>query len=230
MTRIILIGAGNGGRALVELFHKDPTIEIVAVVDKNDQAPGLLFARRNRIPVANSCKKLLATEQVDLVIDVTGDPALIRELYAMKPERTEIVGSNAALFIWNLLEARNQTELLERKYQLALRELETHADSEFIIGTNPKMKEISNLIAKVAPTPTTVLIRGESGTGKELGRSRDPPLQHLAEPTARNAQLHRALARPAGKRIVRIQARRFYRSLCRQKRTVREGAWWDHAA
>ncbi len=85
-----------------------------------------------------------------------------------KPERTEIVGGNAALFIWNLLEARNQTETLERKYQLALRELETHADSEFIIGTNPKMKEISDLIAKVAPTPTTVLIRGESGTGKEL--------------------------------------------------------------
>jgi transcriptional regulator with PAS, ATPase and Fis domain len=118
--------------------------------------------------VATSCKKFLTTEPVDLVIDVTGDPAVIPQLYAMKPERTEIVGSSAALFIWNLLEARSQTEILERKYQLALRELETHADSEFIIGTNPKMKEISNLIAKVAPTPTTVLIRGESGTGKEL--------------------------------------------------------------
>jgi len=168
MTRIILIGAGNGGRALVELFHKDPTIEIIAVVDKNARAPGCLFAREKKIPVATSCKKFLATEQVDLVIDVTGDPAVTGELYAIKPERTEIVGSNAALFIWTLLEARNQTEALERNYQLALRELETRADSEFIIGTNPKMREISNLIAKVAPTPTTVLIRGESGTGKEL--------------------------------------------------------------
>ena len=78
------------------------------------------------------------------------------------------MGSNAALFVWNLLEARNQTEVLERKYQLAIRELDAQSDSEFIIGTNPKMKEISRLIAKVAPTPTTVLIRGESGTGKEL--------------------------------------------------------------
>ncbi len=74
MTRIILIGAGNGGRALVELFHKDPTIEIVAVVDKNERAPGLALARKNRLPVATSYKKLLATEQADLVIDVTGDP------------------------------------------------------------------------------------------------------------------------------------------------------------
>ncbi len=168
MTRIILIGAGHGGMALVELFYKDPTIEILAVVDKNDRAPGLLFAREHKIPVATSYKKILAQGQADLVIDVTGDPAVIRELYANTPGHTEIVGSNAALFVWNLLEARNQTEVLERKYQLAIRELDAQSDSEFIIGTNPKMKEISRLIAKVAPTPTTVLIRGESGTGKEL--------------------------------------------------------------
>ena len=168
MTRIILIGAGNGGRALVELFHKDPTIEILAVIDKNDRAPGLVLAREKKIRVANDYKKLLATGEADLVIDVTGDPSVARELYAIKPKHTEIVGSNAALFLWNLLEARNQTEVLERKYQLAMRELEAQSDVEFIIGTNPKMKEISRLIAKVAPTPTTVLIRGESGTGKEL--------------------------------------------------------------
>ncbi|MGH9840338.1 MAG: sigma-54 interaction domain-containing protein [Blastocatellia bacterium] len=35
-------------------------------------------------------------------------------------------------------------------------------------GANPRMKEVSRLIAKVAPTPTTVLVNGESGTGKEL--------------------------------------------------------------
>jgi DNA-binding NtrC family response regulator len=45
---------------------------------------------------------------------------------------------------------------------------EARAEGEFIIGNNLKMKEISGLISKVAPTPTTVLIRGESGTGKEL--------------------------------------------------------------
>jgi len=30
------------------------------------------------------------------------------------------------------------------------------------------MREVAELIARVAPTPTTVLIHGESGTGKEL--------------------------------------------------------------
>jgi transcriptional regulator with PAS, ATPase and Fis domain len=168
MTRIILVGAGTGGRALIELFHKDPTIEIVAVVDKNEGAPGLVFARETGLPVATSYKKLLATVQADLIIDVTGDAQVHRDLEALKPEATEIVGGNSARFIWNLLEASKHSEALERKYQLALRELEARSESEFIIGANPKMKEIAELIAKVAPTPTTVLIRGESGTGKEL--------------------------------------------------------------
>jgi DNA-binding NtrC family response regulator len=37
-----------------------------------------------------------------------------------------------------------------------------------IVGTSRKMEELFRIIAKVAPTNTTILIRGESGVGKEL--------------------------------------------------------------
>lgn len=39
---------------------------------------------------------------------------------------------------------------------------------EWIIGKSSRMKEAIDLVRKVAPSPSTVLIRGESGTGKEL--------------------------------------------------------------
>ncbi len=37
-----------------------------------------------------------------------------------------------------------------------------------IIYQSPKMEEVMNLVGRVAPSSSTVLIRGESGTGKEL--------------------------------------------------------------
>jgi two-component system response regulator AtoC len=37
-----------------------------------------------------------------------------------------------------------------------------------MLGTNEKMREVRDLISRVADTDVTVLIRGESGTGKEL--------------------------------------------------------------
>jgi two-component system response regulator HydG len=53
-----------------------------------------------------------------------------------------------------------------------IRELRTRIEhtSEFsgIIGKDPQMQSIYQLIEDIAPTDTTVLIQGESGTGKEL--------------------------------------------------------------
>jgi DNA-binding NtrC family response regulator len=37
-----------------------------------------------------------------------------------------------------------------------------------MIGNSPRMQEVYDLVARVAPTDATVLITGESGTGKEL--------------------------------------------------------------
>ena len=45
---------------------------------------------------------------------------------------------------------------------------ETPLRLENMIGSSPAMQAVYRLIAKCAPTPSTVLITGESGTGKEM--------------------------------------------------------------
>jgi hypothetical protein len=166
--RVLIIGAGRGGRSLVELFHRDPKVEIVGVADKDEGAPGIVLARELGLPVAANFRRFLKAEAADLVIDVTGDPDVGREVRRLSPQETEVVGGKTARFIWELAANKQPAGSLQDQYQLAMRELESRAEGEFIIGSNLKMKEISALISKVAPTPTTVLIRGESGTGKEL--------------------------------------------------------------
>jgi sigma-54 dependent transcriptional regulator, flagellar regulatory protein len=41
-------------------------------------------------------------------------------------------------------------------------------DLQGILGSSPAMREVFKILAKVAPTDSTVLVSGESGTGKEL--------------------------------------------------------------
>ncbi len=43
-----------------------------------------------------------------------------------------------------------------------------HAAFEGLVGRNPQMVRIYQLVSQIAETPSTVLITGESGTGKEL--------------------------------------------------------------
>ena len=46
--------------------------------------------------------------------------------------------------------------------------MKCQTDHYHIVSSHPKMNEIFQLVDKVAPTDSTVIIYGESGTGKEL--------------------------------------------------------------
>ncbi|MBI2461947.1 MAG: sigma 54-interacting transcriptional regulator, partial [Candidatus Rokubacteria bacterium] len=168
MTRVVIVGAGKGGRALLEMFMGDATVSILGVADVNPWAPGIELARRLNITVTTDFRQLVTDPNADLIIDVTGNPEVHRTIQRLKPPTAEVMGGVSAKFMWDLLEERKRTEELEDRYALMLRELQTQAEGELIVGQNPKMREVAELVARVAPTPTTVLLRGESGTGKEL--------------------------------------------------------------
>ena len=57
---------------------------------------------------------------------------------------------------------------LTNKYRALKRQVERLEGSSQLVGNSPHMDKIRDLIAKVAPTNSTVLVRGETGTGKEL--------------------------------------------------------------
>jgi formate hydrogenlyase transcriptional activator len=67
------------------------------------------------------------------------------------------------------IEDLKQQEEGIRKENIALREEIVKASMfEEIVGTSPALQAVLTLVAKVAPTDSTVLITGETGTGKEL--------------------------------------------------------------
>jgi DNA-binding NtrC family response regulator len=58
--------------------------------------------------------------------------------------------------------------LLDRENRSLRQELEGRFRFEALVGESPPMRLLKDLVARVSPTRTSVLIQGESGTGKEL--------------------------------------------------------------
>ncbi|MFZ4856595.1 MAG: sigma-54-dependent transcriptional regulator [Desulfuromonadaceae bacterium] len=69
--------------------------------------------------------------------------------------------------VLTLLRAFERINLL-RENRVLQKRIESIATIPTMQGEHPKMKEVFRVIAKIAPSNSTVLIVGESGTGKEL--------------------------------------------------------------
>ncbi|MGE3151125.1 MAG: histidine kinase [Nitrospiraceae bacterium] len=101
-----ILGAGQGGTAIIEILAPDPLVKIIGIAETNPDAVGLSLARRLKIPVTRDFRKLLTMKRVDLIIDVTGDPtveATLQDFYRMG---VTVIGGASAKFMWQLIEAR----------------------------------------------------------------------------------------------------------------------------
>ncbi|MEJ2322029.1 MAG: sigma-54 dependent transcriptional regulator, partial [Gammaproteobacteria bacterium] len=61
-----------------------------------------------------------------------------------------------------------ENQRIHRENYVLKRQVDHLYDSHGIVGSSDIMRNICDLIKRVAPMPTTVLVEGESGTGKEL--------------------------------------------------------------
>ena len=147
-----------------------------------------------RAPVRSKSLNLLASENYDLIITDLQMPGMngldfVREL-EKRPHGAQVVMVTAYATVASAVEAMRHgafdyiekpfgVDQLEQLLQRALThgrliDLEPatsrthHAESAVMRGSSAVMQGLRERIARIAPTPETVLITGESGTGKEL--------------------------------------------------------------
>lgn len=195
--KVLLVGAGQGGKALLNMFLGDPSITVTGVADIDENAPGLIIAKRANIPTDSDFRNLILDNSMDLIVDVTGDPGVHESLQQLKPRQVELIGAASAGFIKALVSALKQKEILEEKYDLMLRELEVQSKGEFIIGADPRMQEIAD--------------QWRDRHWQRGHRPGDPSAERLERQPFGHGQLHRFFSEPDRKRAVRVQERRFYR-------------------
>ena len=122
-VRIGLVGGGKGGSALLDLLLAWPDAEVAVVIDPRPDAPALEKAKALGIPTAGDHVDVYAYP-VDLILEVTGQRAVLEDLLRAKPSGAEVIGAESLRFFWHLLQerqARNQelSKALERLTALA---------------------------------------------------------------------------------------------------------------
>lgn len=113
-TKVAIIGAGRGGTALLDLLHQLRTVHVVGITDSNQAAPGLQLARELNVPVFAVMTDLLEIPAVDLVMDVTADPAMEQILRQQIPSGTGLLSGPASRLLCDLVEHESllRSELL----------------------------------------------------------------------------------------------------------------------
>jgi DNA-binding NtrC family response regulator len=125
-----------------------------------------------RMPDLSGLELLKASQQLNPEV-----PVVLITAYGSIASAVAAMKAGAYDYLTKPIELEELVHLVnriaERRQLLAeVQELRTQLRERFrvegIIGNSSQMQEVLSLVARVAPTPSTVLIRGESGTGKEL--------------------------------------------------------------
>ncbi|MBA2869996.1 PAS domain S-box-containing protein [Anoxybacillus calidus] len=107
MKKVLIVGAGKGGTALLKILKETKIMEVVAIVDINEKAPGMLLAREMNIKTGHDWRPFL-TEDIDVVIEATGNVEVFKEIRKMRKKNTVVIPGEVAYITAQLVEEKEQ--------------------------------------------------------------------------------------------------------------------------
>ena len=101
---ILIIGGGNAAKTLINYFRNAEDLRIEAVVDINDEAPGMVYAREHEIETGNEVEEYIENPSVDIIVEVTGNSMVRESILELKKSHQEIMTAGAARILCEALE------------------------------------------------------------------------------------------------------------------------------
>lgn len=178
MNRILIVDDEENIRLMLRRVLSDSryAVEEAAngqqALEKIEQGKYSVILLDLRMPEMNGLQVIEKMKEMDI-----NTPIVMMSAYGTVPEAVEAMKSGAMDYLVKPFDLDELKMTLERIIQhneiknenIYYREEE---DKRFnfreIVGQSSAMKRVLEMVKRVAPLPTTVLITGESGTGKEL--------------------------------------------------------------
>jgi len=105
VKKVLIVGAGNGGTALLKLLDQTAMFQIVAVVDIDGKSPGMKVAKERNIPTGTDWRAFIS-EEIDLIIEATGKQKVLEEIRKRCAPNTIVVPGTVAPMIAELVKEK----------------------------------------------------------------------------------------------------------------------------
>jgi DNA-binding NtrC family response regulator len=175
---ILIVDDEKGQRDILTLILKKENYDIVDVPGVRE---ALAQLEKREFDLIMTDLKMQGQSGLDLLETVlTDDPQqciIMMTAHGSVDTAVEAMRKGAFDYLEKPLERDNLVLTLQRAFErinlvrenrVLQKRIESIATIPNMQGEHPKMKEVFRIIAKIAPSNSTVLIVGESGTGKEL--------------------------------------------------------------
>ena len=113
MQTVMIVGAGKRGMAMIQIIQDSIVLDVKAVIDLKEEAPGILWAKERGIGTASDWRPFIK-EKVDIIIEVTGNQEVYREIRQASGKESVLIPTSVAYMLIKLF---NDKEKLISKIQ-----------------------------------------------------------------------------------------------------------------
>jgi len=127
----MIVGAGKGGTAILKILKESEVLKVKVVIDRNLDASGMVLARTEGISTGQDWQPYL-TENIDIIIEVTGDDRVFQAIWEEKNKKTVLIPGSVA-FLFSKLLAEKEDLIKKHQHESYQQELIFNATNDGMV-------------------------------------------------------------------------------------------------
>lgn len=157
MREFLEIVLENEGLRVKSVSDGDEALEVIK------STPPTVFLQDLRMGGLDGMRLLSAAKELQPEM-----PVLVMTAFSSWETAVEAMRLGAFDYLRKPFDTDHVRSVIQRALQVVKERLSGDDVSRHMVGNTPAMRELLDLVKKIAPTDSTVLVSGESGCGKEL--------------------------------------------------------------
>lgn len=153
MTNIAIVGAGQGGSTILNSLADIPSFKVVGICDVNEQAPGMVLARKKGIATYTDLPRLCTYPGLNVIIEATGNARVQEVINNNRGPEVSLIDAHGANLMMTMVEARE--DMIHKLHE------ESEALARMSADLSATMQSVSRLVEEVASNSHDVAVHGQ---------------------------------------------------------------------